>query len=177
MVANQIGFRNPNSIQTFSHRLSKIMRIFANRKWPHGDISAKGRRTEFSMTDSERVTPSLYSCFIDIFCLSSTAQELFDPFILAGISLLSTKNVGFSGENDPQKVKIQKNTCLEGTFLRQTASFELSCVEIGSRVWAVRVAKKEKNKKIIIKGTRPVYFTTPWGRHRCRAACDLHWLV
>ena len=54
----------------------------------------------------------------------------------------------------PTKVKISKNTCLEGTSLRQTASFELSCVEIGSRVWAVRVARKENTEKIIIKGTR-----------------------
>ena len=71
---------------------------------------------------------------------------------------------GVFGENDPQKVKISKNTCLEGTSLRQTTSFELSCVKIGSRVWAVRVARKEKINKII-KGTRPRYFTTTWGRH------------
>ena len=51
------------------------------------------------------------------------------------------------GENDPQGVQISKNTCLEGTSLRQAASFELSCVQIGSRVWAVRVARKEKTKK------------------------------
>ena len=31
-------------------------------------------------------------------------------------------------ENDPQRVKISKNTCLEGTSSRQTASFELVCV-------------------------------------------------
>ena len=60
---------------------------------------------------------------------------------------------GVFGENDPQKVKISKNTWLEGTSLRQTTSFELSCVEIGSRVWAVRVARKEKI--IIIQCTRP----------------------
>ena len=43
-----------------------------------------------------------------------------------------------------QEVEIPKNTCLEGTSLRQTASFELSCVEIALRVWAVRVARKRK---------------------------------
>ena len=52
---------------------------------------------------------------------------------------------GFLGKWPP-KVKIPKNTCLEGISSRQTASFELSCVEIGSRVWAVRVARKEKKK-------------------------------
>ena len=65
-------------------------------------------------------------------------------------------------ENDPQRVKISKNACLEGTFIRQTTSFELLCVEGSSRVWAVRVARKEK-KIIIIKGRRPRYFTTTWG--------------
>ena len=64
------------------------------------------------------------------------AYELFNFFILAGISLLKAKFVGFSGVNDYQKVYIPKNTCLEGTSLRETASFELFFVEIGSREWA-----------------------------------------
>ena len=62
------------------------------------------------MTDSERVTPSLYSCFIDIFYLSSTENELFDFFILAGISLLPAKFVGFLG-NDPQNLKPRLLIC------------------------------------------------------------------
>jgi hypothetical protein len=33
-------------------------------------------------------------------------------------------------ENDPQDVKISKNTCLEGTSLFYTASFEPLCVKI-----------------------------------------------
>ena len=59
---------------------------------------------------------------------------------------------GFRGKW-PQKVKISKTL----------ASLELLCMEIGSRVWAVRVARKEKK---IIKGTWPRYFTTTWGRNR-----------
>ena len=47
-------------------------------------------------------------------------------------------------ENDPQEVKISKNTCLEGTSLAQTASFEPSCVRIGCVVWAVDLRKKKK---------------------------------
>jgi len=74
--------------------------------------------------------------------------------------------LGVLGENNPQKVKISKNTCLEGTSLRQSASFELSCVQIGSRVWAVRVSKELKTKKKKKKVTGPVYVTTTWGRHR-----------
>ena len=55
--------------------------------------------------------------------------------------------LGVWGQNDPQKDKISKNTCLKGTSLRQNASFKLSCVKIGSPVWAVRVAKNKKKKK------------------------------
>jgi hypothetical protein len=64
--------------------------------------------------------------------------------------------LGVFEENDPQEDKISKNTCLEGTSLRQNASFKPLCVKIGSRVWAVRVAKNKKTKKIkiIIKVTR-----------------------
>ena len=79
------------------------------------------------------------------------------------------RNCGVFEENDPQKVKISKNTCLEGTSLRQTASFELSCVKIGSRVRPVHVAKNKKTKKIIIiiiKVTQPLKITIAWGRHR-----------
>ena len=71
---------------------------------------------------------------------------------------------GVFGENDSQKVKISENTCLEGTSSRQIAFFELLCVEIGSRVGAVRVARKEKKKKI--EGTQQRSFTTTWGSHR-----------
>ena len=46
--------------------------------------------------------------------------------------------------NDPEEVKISKNTCLEGTSLAQTASFEPSCVRIGCVVWAVDRRKKKK---------------------------------
>ena len=75
---------------------------------------------------------------------SITAYELCDIFILAEISLLPAKFVGFSGENYPPKVKTLDNACLEGTSLRQTASIKLSCVGIGLRIWAVRVVRKEK---------------------------------
>ena len=97
---------------------------------------------KFSMTDSEKLTPSLYSCFVDIFWLSSTAYELFGLFILAGISVLPAEFVGFIRGKRPPKSQNSLNTRIESTSLRQITSFELSCVEIGSRVWAVRVARK-----------------------------------
>ena len=51
---------------------------------------------------------------------------------------------GFRGKMTPKMSNFRKKTCLEGTSLRQTASFELLCVKIGSRVWAIRMARKEK---------------------------------
>ena len=50
---------------------------------------------------------------------------------------------GGFGENDPQRVKNVEKTCLEGTSLRQTTFCKSIVRGIGSRVWAVRVARKE----------------------------------
>jgi hypothetical protein len=47
----------------------------------------------------------------------------------------------------PTGGEISKNSCIEGTSLRQTASVEPLRVKIGSRVWAVRVAKKKKQSQ------------------------------
>ena len=79
-----------------------------------------------------------------MFCLSSTAYELINFNNLAGLSLLPAKLMGFLGKW-PQKSEFPKKN-LVGTSLHQTASFELSCVKIGSRARAVRLAKKEKIK-------------------------------
>ena len=100
------------------HRLKK-RRFLTNRKWRHGDIPARERRTHFSILDSERVTPSLWSCPYDIICLSSTASSFWLGFPHCRWNLW-----GFRGKW-PQNVKNPKNTCSEGISLRQTASFEL----------------------------------------------------
>ena len=96
--------------------------FLANRKLRHGDFSARGRHTKFLLTDSERVTPSLYSWSIDIFCLSSTALELFDLFILAWISLLPAKFVGFSGKMTPKRQNFYKHLP-RGHFLTSNRVF------------------------------------------------------
>jgi hypothetical protein len=36
----------------------------------------------------------------------------------------------------------------KGTSLEQFASFEISCVQIGSVVWSVRLVKKQKKGKV-----------------------------
>jgi len=50
------------------------------------------------------------------------------------------------GQNDPQNVKWEKNTCWEGTYLRHTASFEPLCVKLSLAVWPVRVRKKKRQE-------------------------------
>jgi len=45
-----------------------------------------------------------------------------------------------------QNVKWEKNTCWEGTSLRQTASFEPFCVKLSLSVWPVQVRKKQKRQ-------------------------------
>ena len=56
------------------------------------------------------------------------------------------KILGVFGQNDPQNVKIKKNTCWEGTSSRQTASFEPLCVKLSLSVWPVQVRKKKKRQ-------------------------------
>ena len=48
---------------------------------------------------------------------------------------------GFSWKMIPRSQNSKKNAFLEGTSLCQTAFFELSCMKISSRVWAVCVAR------------------------------------
>jgi len=68
------------------------------------------------------------------FCPNSNGLEVIRHFLLAWDFPTGSEILRFFGENDPQKVKISQNTCLNGTFLSQSASFELLCVKIGSRV-------------------------------------------
>ena len=84
--------------------------------------------------------PSAYFAYLQ----TLTSFSMFSFWL--GFSYYRWNLWGFGGIWPNDLVKLPKNTCFEGTSLRQTASFELSCVEIGSRVWAVRVARKEKPK-------------------------------
>jgi hypothetical protein len=52
---------------------------------------------QFLKMDSDRATPILYSCSIDMFCLSLTVWKLFDILILAGKSLFRAILGGFLG--------------------------------------------------------------------------------
>jgi len=62
------------------------------------------------------------------------------------------RNLGGFGAKWPQNVKLEKNTCWEGTSLRQTASFEPLCVKLSLSVWSVQVrqaGRKKSHKKCI----------------------------
>jgi len=60
---------------------------------------------------------------------------------------MGAKCLGVFGQNDPQNVNWNKNTCWEGTFLRQTASFEPLCVNLSVSVWPVQVRKETKRQE------------------------------
>ena len=95
------------------------------------------------------MTPISYSCYVDVFCLSSTANELFHLFVDWDF-LMPANCVGFSEENDAHRVKISKNTCSRYTSSRQIASSELLYVKVNSQAWAVpmsRITKTKINKK------------------------------
>ena len=77
--------------------------------------------------------------------------------------------LGVLGQNDPQNVKIEKNTCWEGTSLRQTASFEPLCVKLSLSVWPVQVRKKKREEGRKEEKSQEVYISrmrgaTPSGR-------------
>jgi len=63
------------------------------------------------------------------FCLNSNGLEVIRHFLFAWDFPTGSEILGVFGENDPQEVKISKNTRLKGTSLRQSASFELLCVK------------------------------------------------
>jgi len=52
--------------------------------------------------------------------------------------------LGVLGQNNPQNVIWEKNTCWAGTSLRQTASFLALCVKLSLSVWPVQVRIKRQ---------------------------------
>jgi len=63
-------------------------------------------------------------------------------------------------QNDPQNIKLEKNTCWEGTSLRQTASFVPLCVKLSLFGWPVQVRKKIKGRK---EKSQEVYISRMFG--------------
>jgi len=91
------------------------------------------------------------------FCPKLERIVSYSTFSLHGISLLALKYWGVLGENDPQKVKISKNTCLKGTSLGQSASFELLCGKSvhGHRLIRLYACQGIYKQKIITKARDP----------------------
>jgi len=61
-------------------------------------------------------------------CPNSNGLEVIRHFLFAWDFRTGSEILGVLGENDPEKVKISKNTCLKGTSLSHSACFELLCV-------------------------------------------------
>jgi len=135
----------------------------ASRIWRHRDFSARGRFRRFFMTDSERVTTTSYKWLMVTFVLTRTDWTLFDIFSLHGIYLLAVKYWGFWGQLPHESVNIEKYL-LKGHFLESIRVFwAIVHWNRFTGIGSMRVKEyKNKNNK---KGTRPVYFTTTWGRY------------
>jgi len=65
------------------------------------------------MTDSERVTPTLYSCSIDTFCLSLDVIRL---FVFGWDFPTGGEMLGVLGQNDPQNIKWEKKLAGRALF-------------------------------------------------------------
>ena len=96
------------------------------------------------MTDSEWVTPSLYHALSTYFAYLQPLKSYSTFSFWLGFPYCRPNLWGFRGKWPTKSQNLEKHL-LRGHFLRQTTSFELLCVKIGSRVWAVRVARKKND--------------------------------
>ena len=112
---------------------------------PEVVLAARWRPKEKISSPFDSLTPTLYRHFAEIFRLSLTVQKLFECIYLAGNLASRFQNLEFSGVLTP-KCNFVSTRPPNGTSLQQTASFELSCVQIGSAVWAVEAYKNKKGK-------------------------------
>jgi hypothetical protein len=88
-------------------------------------------------------TPILSRQSVEIFHLSLTVQKLFVCIYLAGNLASRFRNLGFLGILT-LKCYFLSMRPPKGTSIQQTASFEPSCVQIGSAVFAVDDYKNKK---------------------------------
>ena len=110
---------------------------------PEVVLTARWRPKPKMTSPFDSPTPTLYRHSVDIFRLSLTVQKLFECIDLAGNLASRFQNLGFSGVLTP-KCNFVSTRPPKGTSLQQTASFEPSCVQIGSAVWAVEAYKNKK---------------------------------
>jgi len=117
------------------------------------------------MTDSERATPTLYSCSIDTLSILN-GIDVIRLFKFGWDFPTGGKIVGVFGRNDPQNVKLEKITCWEGTSLCQSASFEPLCVKLSLSVWPVQVRKKKRQEGRKEEKSQEVYISRMCGATR-----------
>ena len=120
------------------------------------------------MTDSDRVTPSLYSCSIDIFLPIFNRLWLIRLFHIGWEFPIASVICGVFRENDPKKSNFRKTRTYRGHFLTSNRVFWAMVRENRFTDMGCTRGKERKNKqrKMKLKGTRPRYSPTTWGRHR-----------
>jgi hypothetical protein len=86
----------------WSVTVSEIITLLVNRIWRHAEMSARGQFVYFLITNTERLTPTLYYCSMVTFRLSPTVLKLFHFLVLAGKCLSRVLLWGFLGVNTPK---------------------------------------------------------------------------
>jgi len=94
------------------------------------------------------------------FCPNSNGFEVIRQFLFAWDFPTGREILGFFGENDPQKVKISKNTCLKGTSWVHPRLLSYCALKLihGYRLYAC-----QETKIIIIIRARDPYISPPRG--------------
>jgi hypothetical protein len=101
--------------------------------------AARGRVRPEVKSPFDSLTPIWYRSALEFFQLSFTCQKLFDFFDLHVKCPLKFLGKGYS----PVK-KFFIDETPKGPSLGQSASFEISCVQIGSVVWSVGPVTKKR---------------------------------
>jgi len=95
---------------------------------------------------SERATPVfIIMVYSHITCISYRFEVIRILFMTGNCPFRPI--LGVFRVKHPQLLQLQ-NYHPKGSSIHQTASFELLCAKIGSRVWAVALLKNKKNKQV-----------------------------
>ena len=106
-------------------------------------LAVRWRPAAEMISPFDSTTPILHRRFVENNRLSLTVQKIFGCIDLAGKMAFRFENLGFWWVLTP-KCNFVSTQPPKGTSLQQSASFEPSCIQIGSAVWAVEAYKNKK---------------------------------